>query len=387
MENFKIVVKTLFGLEEVLTKELHDLGIVNVTPLSRAVEFHGNKELLYQCNLHLRTAIKVLKPIAEFRVRNEHDLYKKIQGINWNKYFDVDQTFAIDGVTSGKLFTHSKYVALKSKDAIVDQFRDRYGRRPSVDIDFPDLRINVMISEDKCFVSLDSSGVPLGKRAYRRLQTLAPISETLAAGIIMLSGWDKQSDFIDPMCGSGTFSIEAAMMACKIAPGFMRKFAFEKWKDFDEELWGKIKTAAEEGRIDCPCKIYASDLDRKSIEKAAENADRAGVGANIHFKKADFLASEANGDSGLIVINPPYGERLQHDDDMIPFYQEIGSRLKHFYNGYDAYIISSNLRALKFIGLKPSKKVKLFNGSLECRLQKYELYRGSKKQKSNTKVE
>lgn len=379
MKTFEIIATTLFGLEEVLASELNDLGATDIEILSRAVKYSGDQSLLYKSNLHLRTAVKVLVPIATFIANNEQELYDNIKKIRWDNYMNYKKTFAIDGSCHGEVFTHSMYVALKSKDAIADQFREKFNIRPSVNIDTPDLRIGVHIVENQVTVSLDSSGSSLGKRGYRLHQTLAPINEVLAAGIILLTDWDKQSDFIDPMCGSGTFPIEAALMANNIPAGNLRHFGFETWNDFDASAWNEIKMEAEAKIKTFKGKIIATDIDKKAIEIAVPNAHRAGVMKNITFENIDFLESAHDRGQGLVIMNPPYGERLQVNE-IIPFYQNIGSRLKHFYPGCDAWIISGNYDALKYFGLKPSKKIKLFNGPIECRLQKYELYQGSKKQ-------
>jgi len=378
LNTFDLIATTQFGLEEILAAELKALGAENTEILNRAVKFTGTLELLYKSNYLLRTCLKILKPIATFEAYNETQLYENIKKIDWSQYLTLQQTFAIDGTTSGEVFTHSKFVALKSKDAIVDQFRENCGVRPSVDPEDPDIRINIHISDINCSVSIDSTGVPLNKRGYRLEQTFAPISEVLAAGIILLSGWDRKTDFYDPMCGSGTFSIEAALLAQNIPNGQLRKFLFEKWSNFDAMLWQTIKDEAEKAIIPFEGKIYATDLDKNAIEISLQNARRAGVAANIEFAEADFLQSKVKGEGGLIVMNPPYNERLKNDD-IVEFYSELGTHLKHFYNGCDAWIISGNLEALKFIGLRPSRKIKLYNGQLECRLQKYELYRGSKR--------
>jgi putative N6-adenine-specific DNA methylase len=379
LETFDIVAKTLFGLEEVLKNEIENIGGTDIEILSRAVKFKGNQALLYKSNLHLRTAIKILKPIDSFLVTNEEQLYKRIKTINWGEYITENQTFAIDGTTSGEVFKHSKYIALKTKDAIADQFREKTGVRPSVNTDDPDLRINVQISGTKCNVSLDSSGFPLGKRGYRLQQVLAPISENLAAGMILLSNWDKKSDFLDPMCGSGTIPIEAAMIARNIAPGRLRSFAFEKWKDFAPYLWKRLKNEAEARIIPFKGKIYGHDIDIEAIRFAALNAQNAKVDDIVDIDKKDFFASDFEIRNGIIMINPPYGERLNEQDEIIPMYQEIGTKLKHSFEGCDAWIISGNLNAIKFIGLKPSKKINLFNGPIECKFHKFELYKGSKK--------
>lgn len=378
MENFEMVATTLFGFEEIVTGELRQLGAENVEILNRAVKFSGNKEMLYKCNLHLRTALKVLKPISQFMIRDNMDLYKKIRRIEWDQYLSVDGTLAIDATVNGDFFTHSQFVALKAKDAIVDQFRDKYERRPSIDLENPDLRINLHINERACTVSLDSSGASLGKRGYRKAQSLAPMSEVLAAGIIALSGWDKQKNIVDPMCGSGTFSIEAAMIACNMAPGRLRHFGFEKWTDFDAKLLEFLKKEADSAIVAPICKIYGSDIDSRSVEIAISNAENAKVGKYIQYKQMDFLNSDIQASNSVIFLNPPYGERLKEREEIIPFYQQIGTQLKHHYENCEAWIISGNIEALKFIGLRPSRKIRLFNGPIECKLQKYELFRGKK---------
>jgi putative N6-adenine-specific DNA methylase len=379
LKNFEIIAKTIFGFEEILAQELKELGAIDIVQLTRAVKYKGDKSLLYKSNLQLRTAIKVLKPIASFEVVNEEQLYQKVKSINWDEYMSAEKTFAIDGIVSSDKFTHSKFVALKSKDAIADQFREKYGVRPSVDIEDPDLRINIHIADTTCSVSLDSSGKSLGKRGYKLSQTAAPLSEVLAAGIIILSGWDKEREFIDAMSGSGTFPIEAALMAGNIPPGSFRSFNFEKWNDFDAELWGAIKKDAENNIKPVHIKIKAFDIDIKAVQIGKENATRAGVEKFISFEKKDFLKSAPESDNAFVVMNPPYGERLEEKDQMIPFYKEIGDHLKQAYNGCDSWIFSGNPEAMKFIGLRPSKKIKLYNGPIECRLNKYELYRGSRK--------
>ena len=380
MKKYDIITKTLFGFEELLATELRALGATNIEVLNRAIKCSGGQELLYKINLLSRTALRVLVPIATFTASNEDKLYKKIRDIDWSTYIGVDQTFAIDATTHSEIFNHSKYAALKCKDAIADQFRDKTGRRPSVNTEDPDLRINVHIADKLVNIALDSSGEHLDRRSYRLSRTEAPINEVLAAGIILMTGWDGKSHFIDPMCGSGTFAIEAAMMASHRPPGMFRHFAFEKWSDFDARLWRKIRAEAEANICSPTSKIVANDMDAHAVSMARQNAARAGVDKLITFANQDFLATHSEAGAGVVVMNPPYGERLQHDD-LNAFYTEIGTRLKHFYEGFDAWIISADLRALKFIGLRPSRKVALFNGSLECRLHKFELYSGSMKEK------
>ena len=378
MEKFEIIATTIFGLEEVLAAELKEIGAANIEILSRAVRFKGDKAMLYKCNLLLRTAVKVLMPINTFTANNEQQLYDKIKKIDWNDYFSYNRTFAIDGSTYSDVFTHSKFIALKSKDAIADQFREKYTIRPSVDPVNPDIRINVHINDRTVVVSIDSSGAPLSKRNYRLAQNEAPINEVLAAGIILLSGWDKKCDFIDPMCGSGTFPIEAALIANNIPSGRNRKFGFETWGNYDEDIWNEVKAEAESKIINADVKIFAQDIDNSVLDIAAANAKRAGVYELITFDYIDFFHTSHSTGKGHVIMNPPYGERLKVDE-ITNFYQDIGSRLKHFYQGCDAWIISANYEALKNFGLRTSRKIKLFNGPLECRLQKYELYQGSKK--------
>lgn len=375
-----MVATTLFGLEEVLAAELKTIGAEEIEILNRAVKYRGDKAMLYKSNLYLRTALKILKPFTQFTITDEKGLYNKISRINWEKFMSVDGTFAIEATVTGEYFTHSQYVALKSKDAIVDQFRDRYDRRPSVDLDEPDVRINIHINESTCNVSLDSSGASLGKRGYRLEQVLAPMSEVLAAGIIALSGWDKQTDIVDPMCGSGTFSIEAALIASNTAPGSFRTFGFEKWKDFDATLWLDLRNEAK-AKITAPaCKISGSDMDPHAVEIAKRNAANANVDKFINYQQCDFLDADTRVNNSIVFLNPPYGERLKEKEEIIPFYQEIGTQLKHHYELCEAWIISGNIEALKFIGLRPSRKIRLFNGPMECKLHKYELFRGKKRE-------
>ncbi len=375
---FEIVAKTQFGLEEVLASELKALGATDVELLTRAVRYRGDHALLYRSNLCLRTALKVLVPFQSFYAHHEVQLYKRVRDIDWSRFMTPRQTLAIDATSHSDIFTHSQYVALKTKDAIVDQFRDRFGVRPSVDVENPDMRLNVHIHDKYVTLSLDSSGNTLDRRSYRLARTEAPMNEVLAAGIVMLSGWNGQDTLIDPMCGSGTIGIEAAMLAANIAPGKRREFGFEKWPDFDIELWQKIKEEAQQAEHRFEGKILCSDLDPKAVEIAEQNAKRAGVARQIRFQQGDFFESAATTESGTLILNPPYGERLQPDDDIVPYYKEIGNQLKRHYSGHQAWVISANREALKHLGLKPSKKVKLYNGSLECRLQQYELFEGKK---------
>ena len=383
-ENFNMVAKTLFGFEDLLVKELKQLGAQDVKAGVRNVSFVGDKGFMYKANLALRTAIKILKPIKTFRVSNEDDLYKQVYNIKWEKYLKATGSLAIDATVHSKHFTHSKFIALKTKDAIVDRFRDNGGVRPNVDLRFPDLKINVHIDRSVCTISLDSSGESLHRRGYKLATNIAPINEVLAAGLIMLSGWDGQSDFMDPMCGSGTMLAEAAMIACNIPPNLMRKeFAFERWEDWDVELFEKIEESLLKKTRDFHYKIIGYDKSPSAVHKAKENIKNAHLDEFISIKHEDFFKTQRPGEAQKLhmVFNPPYGERL--DIQMEQFYKQIGDTLKQNYPNTDAWFITSNLEALKHVGLRPSRKIKLFNAKLESRLVKYEIYAGSKKAKFN----
>ncbi|MBI5914997.1 MAG: class I SAM-dependent RNA methyltransferase [Bacteroidetes bacterium] len=368
-----MVAKTQFGLEELLATELKALGATDIELLTRAVKYRGDKSMLYKSNLHLRTALKVLVPFTSFYAHHENQLYKRVRQIDWEQYLTPRQTLAIDATTNSEIFHHSKFTALKTKDAIVDQFRDRYGIRPSVDVDDPDFRLNVHVHDKLVTLSLDSSGTTLDRRGYRLSRTEAPMNEVLAAGIVLLSGWDGHTDLLDPMCGSGTFSIEAAMLAANIAPGKRRDFGFERWRDYDGALWSQIKSEAQHAERKFTGRVVCSDLEPAAVDIAQQNARRAGVERLIDFRISDFFDSKPSGESGTLLFNPPYGERLK-EEGIVDFYKEIGNQLKHHYAGHTAWIISANAEALKFVGLRPTRKIKLFNGSLECRLQKFEMF-------------
>ncbi|ASO08271.1 THUMP domain-containing class I SAM-dependent RNA methyltransferase [Arenibacter algicola] len=381
--NFKMVAKTMFGFEEILAKELRNLGAGNVEEGVRSVFFEGDTGFMYKANLCLRTAIKIVKPIHSFRVRDENDLYKKIYAMDWFDYLSTSTTFAIDATVNSENFTHSLYVSQKTKDAIVDKFRDTDGSRPDVDIKFPDVRINIHIQNDQCNVALDSSGRSLHQRGYRTATNIAPINEVLAAGLLLLSGWDGQWDFLDPMCGSGTLLTEAAMIACNIPANINRKeFAFEKWHDFDAELFEKIVDSSLKRTREFNHKIIGYDKAPSAVRKAQDNIVNANLSDYITVERKNFFDSEKFTDKHLhMVFNPPYGERL--DIEMEDFYTDIGNTLKRNYPGTDAWFITSNLEALKFVGLRPSRKIKVFNSHLESRLVKYVMYEGSKKAKFN----
>lgn len=381
MENFKMVAKTFFGFEEILANELIKLGAQRVEQGTRMVSFYGDKGFMYKANLALRTPLKILKPIKQFKVFNENSLYKGVQSIDWTDYISVHQSFVIDATIFSEQFNHSQFVALKSKDAIVDQFKEKYNARPNIDKEHPDLKINIHIQQDLCTVSLDTSGASLHHRGYRTATNIAPINEVLAAGILLLSGWKGQSNFLDPMCGSGTFLVEAAMIACNIPPNINRKeFAFEKWRDWDADLFDKVEESLLKKIVDFPYDIVGYDKAPSAVIKAKDNARNANLDDYISVQQQNFFETEKQGDEPLhIVFNPPYGERL--DIDLERFYREIGDTLKQSYPGTNAWFITGNLEALKFVGLKPSRKIKLFNGKLESRLVKYEMYAGSKRTK------
>ncbi len=381
-KKFRMIAKTLFGIEETLSQELTTLDAQDVKPMNRSVEFFGDQELLYKANLWCRTATRILKPIDSFRVKGEDDLYKKVLRIQWGDYLSLKQTISIDAVISNSNFDNSLYVAQKTKDAICDYFRNKTGRRPSVDTKNPDIRINIHISNNQCTLALDSSGEPLFKRGYRGKVNKAPLNEVLGAGLVILSGWDKQSSFIDAMCGSGTIVIEAALMARNIAPGLTRKqFGFMNWPDYDSQLFEFVKTQAR--KIIKPSldfEIVGSDMNSKQIFESLKNAEQAGVGNDTKFVKSKISMIDPPEAPGVMIINPPYGERMEVGD-IARFYHQIGDALKKNFSGYDAFIFTGNLAAAKSIGLRTSRKIHLYNGPIECRLLKYEMYKGTRKTK------
>nr|WP_148264609.1 THUMP domain-containing protein [Christiangramia forsetii] len=379
MDNYRMIAKTLYGFESILAKELLDLGALDIKEGNRMVSFAGDKGFMYKANLCLRTAIKILKPYESFRVNSEQELYDNIKKLPWEKFLADDGSLAIDSAVHSEIFTHSQYVALKSKDAIVDRFREKFGKRPDVDLDFPDLRINIHIENNFCNVSFDSSGDSLHKRGYRTATNIAPINEVLAAGMLLMSGWDGQCDFLDPMCGSGTIPIEAAMIACNIPPNLNRKeFAFEKWNDWDEDLYEKIEESAMKKVRDFHFKIKGYDKAPSAIMKAKDNVKNANLSDFIDIEQRSFFESEKQKEGYLhMLFNPPYGERLEIDIE--DFYGKIGDTLKQNYPGTHAWFIATNFEAIKSVGLRASRKIKLYNGPLEARLLKYVLYEGSKK--------
>jgi putative N6-adenine-specific DNA methylase len=375
----KYIAKTLYGLENVLAGELNTLGASDVTDLNRAVAFSGDIGILYKANYCLRTALSVLMIIAEFRIRAARDIYKNGLKIEWDNFLDPETTFSIVPVINSPLFTHSGYAGLVLKDAIADWFRNKTARRPSVDSKDPGIVFNLHISNELVTISIDSSVIPLYKRGYRKEQGPAPLNEVLAAGIISLSGWNKTSLLLDPMCGSGTILIEAAIFASGIPPGRYRQFfGFQRWKDYDKDLFERIRMESESKIVTPGVKILGSDISENAITQALVNIGSAGMSNLISVSRQDFRELKPPEDNGFIIMNPPYGQRIK-TPEIEDLYGMIGSALKHSFPGYEALIITSDREALKHVGLKPSEKRILFNGSLECLLVKYKMYPGSKK--------
>ncbi len=378
-----LTAKTFAGLEGVLASELESLGAVSVETGKRVVYFRGEKDLLYKVNYLCRTALRILKPVGVFTVRNEKELYDKVKRIDWPALFDVRKKFVVSASVFHSSLTHSHYVALKTKDAIADLFREKTGKRPFVSKENPQIYIDVHISQDKCTISLDSSGESLHKRGYRIAADKAPLNEVLAAGMIRLSGWKKEGDFIDPMCGSGTLPIEAAMEAMQIPAGYYRKhFAFEDWKDFEPDLWENIKQDAAGQVTEYDYPIIASDKSYKAFGMARMNLRNAGLHKDVVLLNKPFEKVNPESGKGILMFNPPYGIRLE-DRDLIELYRHIGDVLKTKFQGYEAWIITGNPEVAKFIGLKPSRKIVLYNGAIESRLIQFELYAGSRRKRKN----
>ena len=377
--DFKMIAKTFFGFETILADELLKLGAKNIQIGVRNVSFYGDLGFLYKSNLYLRSAIRILKPIHSFSIHDEKDLYSSILNFNWEDYFSIEKTFLIESVLNTDFFSHSLFVSQRVKDGIVDRFRKLYNKRPNVDTENPDFRINIHISDNTCNISLDSSGNPLNQRGYRSETNIAPINEVLAAGIVMLSDWDCESDFLDPMCGSGTLLIEAAMFATNYPVNIKReKFSFKNWNDFDINLFEMIKNSVLKKVKPFNYKIFGYDKAPSVILKCNQNIINSGFEDIIQVSENNFFETKKNNNEFLhVLFNPPYGERLKID--LQSFYKQIGDTLKTNYSNSQAWFITSSLEALKHVGLRPSRKIKLFNGKLESRLAKYEIYSGSKK--------
>ena len=377
-----MLAKTFKGLEEVLAQELIELGANDVQLERRAVSFRGDKALLYRANFCLRTAIRILVPISSFKAKDTDAIYNQLLKLDWSRYMTVNSTFAIDATVYSESFRNSRFVTYRVKDAIVDYWQERAHQRPNVSVQSPDLTINIHIANEQVTLSLDSSGESLHKRGYRVATTEAPINEVLAAGMLRLAGWQGQSDFYDPMCGSGTLLIEAALMARNIAPGVFRSsFAFEKWPDFDADLWNDIYNDDSQER-EFTHRIYGSDASFYAIQQAAKNVKSAGLQKDIELRQIRMEEIKmVNGTcetGALVMMNPPYGERLKSNKEMEDLYGAIGTALKHQFTGATAWIISSNAAAMKCIGLKPSKKYHLLNGELDCQFNHYDLFAGKR---------
>lgn len=374
-QEFELIAKTFMGLEPVLAQELTQLGANNVQIGRRMVSFSGDKEMMYRANFQLRTAIKILKPIRHFKAQSADEVYEEIKKTDWSNYLDNSKTFAVDAVVFSEEFRHSKFVAYKVKDAIVDQFRERTGQRPNISVANPDIRLNIHIAEDKCTLSLDSSGESLHRRGYRQESVEAPLNEVLAAGMILMSGWKADTDFIDPMCGSGTLIVEAALIAQNMAPGVFRKeYAFEKWNDFDSELFDSIYNDDSKER-EFKHHIYGYDIDMKAVNTARINVKAAGMSGIVTVENADFKDFKQPANKSLMITNPPYGERIS-TPNLLGTYKMIGETLKHQFKNNEAWVLSYRQECFDQIGLRPSIKIPLYNGSLECEFRKYQMFDG-----------
>ena len=380
---FELIAKTMQGLEEVLAKEIIDLGGDQVQIGRRMVSFTGDQTLLYKANLHLRTAVRILKPIMSFNAKDPDEVYNQIRKIEWENYLSPNQTFSIDTVVYSDFFRHSKFLSYRVKDGVADYFNEKFGKRPSVRLTNPDIYIHVHVSHNQCTVSLDSSGDSLHKRGYRVDQTEAPLNEVLAAGMLLLAGWEGQCNFIDPMCGSGTLLIEAALIALKIPPGIYRKsFAFEKWKDFDADQFEELLNE-ETDEKPFNFKIYGSDISPQAISIAEKNIKSASLSKYIELETRSIQKITKAPENGMLVMNPPYGERIS-STDLLTLYENIGERLKHAFPGYSAWILSYREECFDRIGLRPSARIKLMNGALDCEFRKYEIFSGKRKELFHT---
>lgn len=377
---FELIAKTFHGLEETLAQEIREIGGKIIAIQTRAVRFETDQKGMYRANLELRTALRILKPIHTFRAYKSNQLYSRTQLVDWSEYMDVDDTLAIDSVVSSRFFKHSKYASLKVKDAIVDQFREKTGSRPSIDTSAPTLRVHLYIKEQEVTLLLDASGDSLHKRGYRLESNEAPLNEVLAAGLVLLSDWRGNTPFFDPMCGSATILIEAMMIARNIAPNLQRDYyGFLTWKDFDADLWADVLEDAEARIVDCKQPVFGADISEDTLDIAINNIERAGFEDEIDLLVGDFFEQAAPiEEEGCIIMNPPYGERLQ-PEDIEAFYKKIGDQFKQVYTGWEAWVLSGNIPALKRVGLRASRRLPLFNGPLECRLYQFKMYRGSKK--------
>ena len=377
-KEFELIAKTFMGLEQVLAQELTQLGANNVQIGRRVVTFTGNKEIMYRASFQLHTAIRILKPIAHFKAKSADDMYNEVSKIDWSLYIEKGKTFSVDSVVYSDEFTNSRFVTYKVKDAIVDQFRERTGTRPNISVTNPDIRLNIHVAEFDATLSLDSSGESLHRRGYRQESVEAPLNEVLAAGMILMTGWKGETDFIDPMCGSGTLPIEAALIARNISPGVFRKeFAFEKWPDFDKDLFDEIYNDESQER-EFEHHIYGYDVDMKCVNTAKLNVTAAGLSKDITIAHQDFKDFKQPEEKSIIIMNPPYGERIS-TPNLLGTYKMIGERLKHNFMDNEAWILSYREECFRQIGLKPSIKIPLYNGSLECEYRRYQMFDGKMK--------
>ena len=377
-QEFELIAKTFMGLEPVLAQELTQLGANNVQIGRRMVSFTGNKEMMYRANFQLHTAIRILKPIRHFKAGSADDVYEEVKKVDWSKYIEKGKTFSVDSVVYSDEFRNSRFVTYKVKDAIVDQFRENTGDRPNISVSNPDIRLNIHIAEDKATLSLDSSGESLHRRGYRQESVEAPLNEVLAAGMILMTGWKGDTDFVDPMCGSGTLLVEAALIARNMSPGIFRKeFAFERWSDFDQDLFDTIYNDDSQER-EFKHHIYGYDVDIKAVNTARLNVRAAGLTSDITVEEADFKDFKRPEEKTIMVCNPPYGERIS-TPNLLGTYKMIGERLKHEFMGNDAWILSYREECFDQIGLKPSIKIPVYNGSLECEFRKYSIFDGKMK--------
>ena len=379
----QLTAKTMKGLEPVLAKELADLGATNIKIGTRAVMFEGDQKLMYRANYECRTALAILKPLADFNIKSQDDLYNKVVNMAWEKLFCVDTKMMVESFCMDSVFTHTKYVSQRVKDAICDHFRRLFHKRPYVDLENPDVRIDVYLYKNRCVISLNSSGDSLYRRNYRIQTNQAPMNEVLAAGLIALSEWDTTTDFYDPMCGSGTILIEAAMKACNMPAQFYRKkFAFQHWNDFDTLLWKQVLADGADNITDPECEIFGSDISEENLYIAEQNIKQSRLHKDISLRLGDFLKLDPPCEKGTIVTNPPYGVRLEADD-LVEMYKNVGDKLKQDYKNWTAWFISSDVDAMKNFGLQSSRKIELYNGALQCKFQKFELYEGSRKKSKN----
>ena len=381
-----ITLKTVFGLEQVLSEELVEFGYKDVKILNRAVQIKGTLKDVYFLNLNVRCAISILVRIESFYIRNEDDLYKKCKRMKWTSYFDLDKTFAVKGAVFSDIFNHSQYPFFVVKDAIVDTFRDEFDDRPDVNVKTPQVLFDVYINKNEVTISMNTSGAPLFQRGYRESIGEEPLNEVIAAGLIRMSGWDKKSTFMDPFCGSGTLLIEAALMAAGLPPMIERQhFAFKNFKNYDAELWEEIQSAIPKRITELPCEIIGSDIDAEAVTRARRNLRGLPIGRFVKTSVDGFHEVSRHGDTGVMISNPPYGERM--GEDVEELYGELGDWMKQEMKGFDCWVLSSNMDAFKELALRPDRRIKVFNGDLECSFRKYAIYEGSKKGKYMNKPE